>query len=1274
MATPEAGEGPVDRQDRFEIRGRLGSGGMGVVYRAFDRARGLEVALKTLTRSSALDLFRFKREFRSLADIGHPNLVGLHELHTVGDVWFFTMELVEGQSFIQHVRPHEPVPSSGTAPSTPLDEAEATRTVGTGVVPAPQPPPVSGSRLSRQRILAARLELGRLEPALYQLVDGVHALHVLGKLHRDLKPSNVLVEASGRVVLLDFGLISDLSSRSDTTTDAPAAGTPAYMSPEQATAAPLTEASDWYSVGVMLYEALTGRRPFEGPAHDVLAAKLAIDPPPPRHHAPDAPRHLDALCSALLHRDPAARPGADAILAALGAAPSTATLNLTAAAPTFVGRDRELAALRAALADTRASGGVTVFVRGASGMGKSALIRHFLDEVAADPDAIVLEGRCYERESVPYQALDTVIDALTGHLARLDAEGDGAALRAVLPRDIAALARLFPVLRRIPTIDDRALPLHLPPAPAELRQRAFAALRYLLDRLAADHPLVIAIDDLQWGDADSAAFLAELIHHPKAPPVLLVVGHRSEEEAQNPVLAALRARPGSRPDGAVRDVTVGALSDDEAMALLAGVDRDGDPARARALVRDCGGSPFFLTELAVSRDPDAADEAHAPRLDQLLRRHVARLADDARQLLEVCAVAARPVATALALRAAGLDREGAIVATLRAERLVRVRRPRHQPVLQIEPYHDRIRESVVAGLDPARRRAVHLALAEALEAEAVPDHEALVAHWLDAGAPARAARHAVLAATASENAIAFHRAAHFLALAIEHGDATGADRRALEVRRGHALVHAGRLDAAADAFAAAAAGARPDEAVDLRRLEVEQRLRAGQLDENLQSMRELLAGIGFRMPTSQLGAVAALIGQELRLRLRGDTLAPPRPTPPTPAFDRRIQVLWSMSTGLGFVSPVLGRLLHTQLYRDALDSGQPRYLAMAVWSLIAYVASAGGAAARQRSEALYQRGLALARELNDPALEGLMMAGGGMASYLFGQWRVARDRFAEAHRILRDRPFGVRWPLDLVEIYQTASLWNLGDTAALVQIVPLYLRDAQQRGDRLAERGLRSWRSNQTWLVLGRPDEAAAHVDAVVRPRGPGHAFQLMHYYELLARAQIDLYRGDGEAAHARVAATWRDLTRALLLKVQMIRIEAWVLRGRAALAAAATAPDPVPLLRDAERAARRVAGEDAAWAAPLAALLRAGIARARGQADAERAWLERAVDGFAAADMAIFHAVAQRQLGFAVAGDGGARLGGQATAFLRQSGVADPDALARMLAPGSPPRRRLAP
>src|SRR5688572_12561090 len=110
LGTEPVGAAEPPSLERFEIRGRLGSGGMGVVYRAFDRQRGIEVALKTMRHASGRDLYRFKREFRALADLVHPNLVTLYELHTVGGDWFLTMELVDGVSFIDWLRPRRAAP------------------------------------------------------------------------------------------------------------------------------------------------------------------------------------------------------------------------------------------------------------------------------------------------------------------------------------------------------------------------------------------------------------------------------------------------------------------------------------------------------------------------------------------------------------------------------------------------------------------------------------------------------------------------------------------------------------------------------------------------------------------------------------------------------------------------------------------------------------------------------------------------------------------------------------------------------------------------------------------------------------------------------------------------------------------------------------------------------------------------------------------------------------------------------------------------------------
>src|SRR5262249_12426479 len=132
-------------------------------------------------------------------------------------------------------------------------------------------------------------------------------LHHAGKLHRDIKPPNVLVTPTERVVLLDFGQIAELNAAAAEAASE-LAGTLAYMSPEQSSCLPLTPASDWYAVGVMLYEALTGQFPFSGSRLDVICAKNSREPVMPAALLPTLPPHLVNLCADLLRQQPGARP------------------------------------------------------------------------------------------------------------------------------------------------------------------------------------------------------------------------------------------------------------------------------------------------------------------------------------------------------------------------------------------------------------------------------------------------------------------------------------------------------------------------------------------------------------------------------------------------------------------------------------------------------------------------------------------------------------------------------------------------------------------------------------------------------------------------------------------------------------------------------------------------------------------------------------------------------------------------------------------------------
>ena len=412
--------------ERFTLLRRLGTGGMGVVYEAHDRTMDKVVALKTLTRAEAEHIYRFKREFRALADVSHANLATLYELMSDEQNWFFTMELVDGVTFIQYVR-HEAM----GVPATDIDntlraprenllraaDSEADTEIfdsshisyDSAEMPAFVDESIAGTNY--------KLDETRLRSALRQLAEGVNRLHEMGKLHRDIKPSNVLVTEEGRVVLLDFGLVEDVNPEMHETL---LAGTPDYMSPEQGAQMRISKASDWYSVGVMLYQALTGRLPFRGKFFEVMLRKQTRDPIQPREINPQVPRDLNELCLKLLRRDAETRPTGREILRVLGVKRSPGAVSPAMRDVAFIGRERQLAELHDAFDATREGQTVTAYVHGNSGMGKSTLIRTFVEQVKEKAEnVIVLQGRCYERESVPYKALDGVVDSLSKHLATL---------------------------------------------------------------------------------------------------------------------------------------------------------------------------------------------------------------------------------------------------------------------------------------------------------------------------------------------------------------------------------------------------------------------------------------------------------------------------------------------------------------------------------------------------------------------------------------------------------------------------------------------------------------------------------------------------------------------------------------------------------------------------------------------------------------------------------------------------------------------------------------
>jgi serine/threonine protein kinase len=481
----EAAASVVAELPRYRMLHELGRGACGVVYRVRDEQVGRDVALKRLLNFTPRALQMFKQEFRSLADIAHPNIASLYDLHSDDGDWSFTMELLEAVEFNEYVW-------SGFDSRNERCQVPTVQVAG------------RGTRLSAS-------VLARLYEALRQVAAGINALHKAGVLHRDIKHSNIMVTTEGRVALVDFGLAIDAAAGGTGTIQ----GTPAFMSPEQCAGRASTPATDWYGVGVMLYEILTGRLPFVGPLEKILSVKRKELPKAPREIEPSVPGELNDLCMRMLQIKPTDRPSVSEILQAIGADDAVAAIQNEAIVADssdieLVGRDRQLQVLRDHFAKlvvdclpstTTESGSPrepfeadSVFVNGRSGMDKSVLVERFLQEIKQDADALVLAGRCYEQESVPFKALDSLMDSLATYLAGRRAS----TLNALIPEDYRPLARVFPVLGQLPEINDADRPSIENAEQQELRRRAMIALRELLTRPGRrKKPLVFYIDDLQ---------------------------------------------------------------------------------------------------------------------------------------------------------------------------------------------------------------------------------------------------------------------------------------------------------------------------------------------------------------------------------------------------------------------------------------------------------------------------------------------------------------------------------------------------------------------------------------------------------------------------------------------------------------------------------------------------------------------------------------------------------------------------------------------------------
>ncbi len=1224
LAEPKDAE--FEGTERFTVQRQLGSGAFGTVYKVWDREQQVTVAVKVLRSRRPDLLFRFKREFRALVGVRHPNLVRLYELFSEGDHWFFSMELVEGENFLEYVRP-------GGGPC----------------------------------------RFDRMRSSLRQLVEGVQALHAAKKLHRDLKPGNALVTGSGRVVVLDFGLVRELDLLVGEQSQTMVAGTPAYMAPEQALQGQLSEASDWYAVGVMLFQALTGKLP-----HTESVLKLLAQNPPeallePRQIDPDIPEDLNELCRRLLQKSAADRPDVTAILAAVGVAtPPTSgedPVEYRSDVEHFVGRSEQLAQMEAAFADTQEGRFNVLLMHGRSGIGKTALVSRFLGLLAErHSNLIVLKGRCYEFESVPYKGLDALVDELSRYMQRLP-EGR---VEALLPRDALLLPKLFPVLGRVKAIAKAPARSAVVPDAQELRQRTFAALRELLARLSDRKPLVIWIDDLQWGDRDSSTFLADLCAPPQQPSLLLVLTYRSEELASNATLQYLhQVLANQRVVGNWRQMVLDELSDEDTQQLL----RDLLPkektvaasAQAR-IIEEVGGHPLFLQQLvrfASSRTADAPLNTTGEEWDlrTVLRQRVEQLPPFAREILEFICIAAQPLTISVLFTAAGsgkMDERVEALALLIREKFARSSGT--SSGRRVEPFHDQIRTTVAESLTPEIRRARHARLAAILALQPDVEPQVLVTHYQQAGDLPAAYEAALRAAQFAEGQLAFDRAAVFYQAALAAGQTEPGRRAELWRKLADTLGLAGRGRDSAHAYLKAAES---DDRFELKRLAADQLMRSGYIDEALELLEKLARQVGIRVPRGPAEAVRGMLRARVFARARL-LFGVPKPTNKHISGEdlERLELLRTGGFILNIADPVLATYFETQYIVEALRLREPVHLslALAVESSIRVAGRNGDAKA---SFALLDSAEEMAKTTGNPNALGMIHLIRAYSDYLLCRIPEGITHGRQAVEFLRERCTGVAWETTAGYVLLFWSMCWAGHTREVREQLPALLKDGAARGDVNMEVSLRLLSYvHYYYLSLDRPHECIRECQRALG-RWSRKGYHLQHYGGMFALVECYLYLGDYEQARQCLLADWDLMSRSFILRWQTLLIMALFLRGRVALACWLENNRDTALRAEVEYYAKRLKKIHCAWCQPMSLVLQAGLVAGDGGNIEAARLLEHAGVEFEKVSLHGYASAALHVAGLLSGDERGRVLQTSATDFWHSQDVVNPSAFLRMYLPG---------
>ena len=717
----------------FRLLELLGEGGMGIVYKAVDTHDGKTVALKVLTRQSLLDgetKHRFLREASAGSMLRHPNIVQIYEVGEAGGEHFISMELVEGKT-LSEIMKSGPLPLS--------------RVVGIGIA----------------------------------VGDALREAHHHGIIHRDIKSANIMLSTDDIVKVMDFGL-AKVQNASMLTREGEMLGTVTYMSPEQASGETVDQRTDIFSLGVVLYELLTGKLPF-GDLYDmaVVYSILNVEPVSIRESQADVPEALEQIVFKALRKDLQHRyqnveellgdlrrmkafldgkrdamPSPFELVAGADLEETASRISSMTSAPRgafeakLAGRDEELEELKALLRKADEGEGKTIFIAGEAGIGKSKLVLE-LETYARTIKIRPINTRCVFREGTyPYRPIvEAVRDIFTARgLVTADDMLQYFSIKS------PALVKHLPILRLFLNVGSGDA------ASLRSKDQLWEAVLRLLESVSRERTQLLFIDDLHWADEETLRLLQYISRNTIHLPVMILGAYRPEDVADG--------RTGRRhplPDveqemlqeECVTVLQLARLKEVDIQRMISSLFRNAEFGKGfvESIYRESEGNPLFVMEImkllkiegVIQSDAgiyrvkgDLETVSMPSRIQDIVVRRVAGLERNEREILEIGAIEGEVFHSDTITRCLEANRLS-ILRTLQS-----LERDYHIIHAQGKVYrfdHAKIREVLYDSMTPELRTEYHSMIGEYL-ASAYGDDEQLAPnighHFLEAGADEKA--------------------------------------------------------------------------------------------------------------------------------------------------------------------------------------------------------------------------------------------------------------------------------------------------------------------------------------------------------------------------------------------------------------------------------------------------------------------------------------------------------------------------------------------------------